>query len=456
MPAKKILLCAFLFLAPFLVRAQYEDLIFEDYDYKENIKSVQFRLNGLLLSRPIIELNSGERLALAFDDMDGDVKNYVYTIIHCNRDWQPSNLATFEFLEGFPEDDLNNYDFSFNTKVFFTHFWLTLPNDDMKWTKSGNYLLVVYENDDEKIPVITRRFVVVEPVVHFYPNFSFPTDQNKFKTHQELDFKISTKGAELKNPRFSVNTTIIQNGNWNTAISDIPPFFLRNDTLMEFDYQDKIVFPAGREWRFLDLRSLRNPNQEFVIERFDDGYYVTLLKDKKRAIAPHLTITDINGSFIIKNWDFQSRIPSSGESDILNINSSKYFYSSNNSLPIELQVYNLQSDYVRTLFSLDSPTEYQDADVYLFGAFTNWKLKDEFKMAYNNQINGYVASILLKQGYYNYVYALVDRKTGKVSFEDTEGNWYETENDYTILAYYRPFGERYDRVIGAFNFKSFR
>jgi len=154
---------------PILLKAQAEDINNYDYVYVDNIKSVQFHIDGLLLTYPIIDLTSSTPLVLSFDDLHADVKDYSYQLIHCDRDWQPSQLNTMEYLDGFTEELIDNYRYSFKTVTPFTHYRLYLPNEDMRWTISGNYLLVVYEDEGDKIPVITRRLVVVDPKIQINP-----------------------------------------------------------------------------------------------------------------------------------------------------------------------------------------------------------------------------------------------------------------------------------------------
>lgn len=420
-------LSTLLFILVFFTRlsAQSTDFQFIDYDYTTNIKSVRFHLTGLFLSAPVVDLNSEGTLMLSFDDLDADVKNYSYRLIHCDADWKPSNLSYFEYMDGFDEANILDYNYSFNTISEYTHYTLYLPNRDVRWTKSGNYLLVVFENSEETTPVITRRFVVVEPVVRVEPRFVIPSIVSKNRTHQEIDFVVYHQGVDLRNPRQSITATVLQNNRWDNAATGIPPFFVRSNEQIDFDYQNRIVFAAGREWRQLDLRSFRFPSPDvYSVERFDDGYYVTLAKERKRSSQPHLNITDLNGSYVIENRD-QADPELSGE-------------------------------YANVLFTLVTPTEYPDADVYIFGDISNWQLKDEYKMAYNRQHNAYVGSIQLKQGFYNYAYVVASADKKQVDYEEMEGNWFETENEYTVLIYYRPIGERYDRVIGAYTFNSRR
>ncbi len=418
---KRLLLLVFTLL-PFLTFGQDENLRYEDYTYLDNIKSVKFHVEGLLLSMPIVNLRSNTALELSFDDLSPDYREYVYTIVHCDADWQPSNLAETEYIDGFTEEVIDDYDYSFKTKSIYTHYYLYLPNEDMQFTKSGNYLLKVYENEDEKRLAITRRFMVVEPVVSVIPNVVRPAKVSKSRTHQEVDFTITHKGFEIRNPRQELSVTVMQNGRWDNAITNLKPLFSRAEEQV-FDYQDKIVFPAGKEFRYLDLRSLRYGSENIqYVDYINDLYEVSLYQDKKRSNGGYREFEDINGNFVIETLEEDNN--------------------------------DLESDYANVLFTLKSPGEMYDYDVYIFGGLSDWELRSDCRMVYNPAVNAYVGKLLLKQGYYNYLYAAVNKATGEIDFEETEGNWFEAKNNYTILVYYRPFGSRYDHLIGAYTFSS--
>lgn len=420
---KSVYLYWLLFL-PLVVLSQDENLKYENYTYKKNIKSVKFHIDGLLLSIPILDLNSSNQLLLSFDDLDldTDVKDYTYYLVHCDRDWKPSNLTEMDYLNGFQGERIEDYRFSFKTVTPYTHYELRLPNEDIRITKSGNYLLKIYDEEEEKTLAITRRFLVVDNQVRVIPRLVRPSRVSKSRTHHEIDFTVEHERLQIRSPQQEVRATILQNGRWDNAIQDIAPLFIRPSSLI-FDHQDKIVFPAGNEFRQLDLRSLRYSSEEIsVIENYEDRIEVILFKDEKRAARVFLTNSEINGSFVIESQD-------QADSD-------------------------LSSNYANVLFSLYSPNEYFEKDVYLIGELTEWKLKPEFKMVHNPALNAYVIKLTLKQGYYNYAYAFVskDDKPGTLNLSEIEGDFHETNNQYTILIYYRPFGERYDQLIGLSSF----
>lgn len=409
-------------LSLFQLNAQDEGLLYEDRIYKDNIRSVLFHVNSLVITQPIINLGSGI-LELSFDDLDSGVKNYTYTVVHCNADWTPSTLSEMEYIDGFVEDRIQDWRFSAKTLQTYTHYHLFLPNNDMRLTKSGNYLLKIYEDERRKTLAITRRFMVVEPMVRIAPRFVNPAGMGKIRTHQEIDFIVDHERVPIRAAMQEIRAVVQQNGRWDNAITNISPMFVRKDQLV-FDFQDKVVFPGGKEFRFVDLRTLRtNLPGVASVEFVNNAYEVTMEPTGPRSSSSYVQFEDINGNFIIETRD--QRNP-------------------------------LSAEYVNVLFVFKTPEPYFDHELYIVGKITDWQPKGRFRMEYNNAINAYVGKIALKQGFYNYNYALVPRTGSDRSpgFSEVEGDWHETENEYTILIYYHPLGERYDRLIGVHTFNS--
>ncbi len=421
---KMLLSLALLSFTFFLISAQTDGLLFNNHIYQDNIKTVEFHVDFVDGSFPVYELFSSGQLRFAFDDMDADYKTYTYRVYHCTADWKLSNeITTMDYIEGFDEENLDEFEYSFNTQTEYTHYEIRFPNNDMSVRLSGNYLFVVYEDEDEKTPVITRRFVVVEPLTVIQPQMTRPSDVSKYHTHHEFDFNVIHDKNQLKNPRNSIHVTILQNANWNIQKSSIRPLFARSDEKLEFDYQDRIVFDAKREFRPLDIRSLRNSSLDVEeINRYDDGYHVTLKKDHLRKGLAPISYVDLNGHFIIESRERADAA--------------------------------LEGDYANVLFTLEATNAYKDVDFYIYGSLSDWELKEEFKMAYNPQFKAYVGMAQLKQGFYNYYYVASTPDKKQMDFSITEGSDNKTENEYTIIVYYSPFGSRYNRVIGVHTFDS--
>ncbi len=446
------------------VFAQDDDLSNDNFIYKDNIRTVRFHLNGLPVSNPIIDLGRSSTMLLTFDDMEGDDKNYSYRIRHYNMDWTPSDISELDFIDGFVEGDIRDFGYAFNTKTNFTHYALMLPNEDVTFAISGNYTVTVFDADLEE-NVLTRRFVVVEPLTSVTEKMVRPARTEKQDTHHEFDFTVKHEQVGIKRPLMQLSATILQNGRWDNALTDIKPRFSR-DGVSEFDYQDKVVFPAGLEFRYADIRSLDALQLgNFDIQEADDGYDVTLKLDNKRFQNGFSSYIDINGDFVIENADY-NQSPDAGiiqalqgtDPEDTNLTSAirSPFTNTAEEYLQEGGLNSMASDYAYVTFSLKSPTEYYDHDVYIFGKLTDWQVKREFKLNYNDNYKAYIGEALLKQGFHNYYYVRVPKKGGKPDWAEIEGNWYETENEYTILIYYRGFTDRHDRVVAAHVFATGR
>lgn len=407
------------FFLSFFVLTAFAQEPLQNKVYDADVRTVQFYVNGLQLSVPIVNLNAGNGiLQLEFDHLGDALMDYEYSITHCNSDWRPSDLQEDEYINGFREDRITDINNSFNTLQAYTHYRLGLPNANMRFTQSGNYILKVWDSNNEDQIVLTRRFMVAETNTwSIRSEFIRPFKVDKINTHHEIDFTVIPKNTRGVNTQNDVKAYVMQNSRWDNMIGPIKPYITRGEELV-FDWQDLIVFPAGKEFRFFDIRSfdLRGENVR-IIKSKPTYYEVTLQRDESRADRPVLFWPDANGGFVIENKDFN-------------------------------QSY-LQCDYAEVLFAISQNIPLETQDVYVFGGLSDWQLLPEFKMQYDQTAKAYYCLPFLKQGYYNYQYVLVDRETGKIDEEGFEGNWHETGNAYTILVYFKPFGSRFERLIAA-------
>lgn len=419
---KFLLVGLYCFSAHFLFSQKNVDTV-----YAETLRSVQMSSNGdLPVGVPAFNLKGGG-IMLTFDDMETDFKNFLYTIEQCDRDWKPSKLEKLEYTDGLMEDRIQKFQNSSATNIPYIHYSLIFPNESMRVTKSGNYILKVYEDNSDKTVILTRRFIVFEQILAAVPEQLTNINPIKYNTHQEMDITIEAKNFRIQNPINDIRLLVLQNGRWDMKSSLLPPIFTRGETLV-FDYQDSISFPAGKEWRYVDLRSTRFRSERVQrLDKGDETWDITLRGDIDRGREPYIFYPDLNGGYFIEDRNFGSDLNA------------------------------LTSDYLDVHFTLGLKGELDDEDIYLFGAFTDWKIDERFKMTYSAQQQAYEGDLRLKQGFYNYRYVTVIKGGGK-EFDEAllEGNWFETENEYTALVYYRPFGARYDRIIGLSKFKSLR
>ncbi len=392
--------------------------------YFEHIKSVKFHHSSLPTSAPIIDLNSSGRLKLTFDDLEGGNKDYVYSIQHCDKDWYPTKIGELEYLEGFNEEDIQRATFSNQTIHDYTHYELLLPNQRTSWKISGNYVLTVMDEDESNLVIMTRRFMVVEPLVNITADVLPALDASLYNTHQRIDFEVDLNKFYISDAMNELSVTITQNDRWDNAITNIKPLTAIGDQI-NFNKFGVSTFPAGKEFRYFDTRDIQlNSDRTEAIEINTYGIDVLLKKDLRRETKNYIFYREGNGVFV-PNYEGSLR---NGKAT---------------------------SEYTNVIFTLDSSQPIYEHDVYVVGEFSSWNFYPENKMEYNEEIGAYQAEILLKQGYYNYLYAAIDGNN-QINYEVTESNWFETENDYTILVYYRQLGARYDRLIGVTNVNSLK
>ena len=412
---KRFLLFLFIaFSAP--VWAQIPDAV-----YASNIKTVQLYQYGNQLGYPIIKLNSGDRLELHFDDLDANVKSYSYTYQLCDADWKPSMLGSFDFIQGFSQQRITTYRLSSMAFTRYTHYQATLPDRNCMPTRSGNYILKVFINSDTSKVIFTKRLLVVSDQASVSAQIQQPFNGQIFRTHQKVQFKVTlNERLNVVNHLQQVKVVILQNYRWDNAVMNIRPTFFSRNTL-EYNTENDAVFPAGKEWRWVDLRSFRLQSDRVERANYTNKSTEIFVKpDADRSGLRFNFFRDANGFYNIEATE--------------SIN------------PL------WQADYASVHFTFVPPENvaFANDDIFLFGKLSDYNLNDSAKMLFNSEKGVYERTLFLKQGYYDYTYVTVDKygKPRKASFTKTEGDYWESENDYTILVYYRPLAGRADELVG--------
>ena len=391
--------------------------------YREEVKSVQLFREGNELSNPVFELGSGVKLILKFDELADDAKNLSYTIIHCDANWNESYLQQTEYLSGFPDNPITDYALSFNTTVKFVNYRLSIPNEDCSPKYSGNYALVVFEDNNRENLVLIQRFYVVEPMVSIDGFVKKATFDTYNRENQEVDFKITNRNLRLLNPRDDLKVVVMQNRRWDNAVRDLKPSAIR-DNILEYDYSKENVFPGGNEFRYFDIRTKRfNGENVADVKFFRPYYHVTLLPDAIRSNKKYSSYQEMNGNFTVESQD---RVTDA----------------------------DTECDYFFVHFFLPLPSQLAGGSVNVFGALTGWNANQTNQMKWNFERAGYELTLLLKQGYYNYLYVYVPDGAKKADSVNLEGSHFITENDYQILVYYRDQAGRYDKLVGFTNLNS--
>ncbi len=400
------------------LQAQEGNFYYENAVYKEEIKTVQMYRDGFELSNPVWEMGEETPLVFRFDDLSGEVKDYYYTVIHCDADWNESFIQQSDYIDGFPENPLNDYARSFNTSFNYINYRLYLPNENMQFKFSGNYALVVYENGNKENIVLSKRFYVVEPLVNVEGTVRRATlDAFKGENH-EVDFTLFHENLPIENPQQEVKVVVTQNNRWDNAIRNLKPLFIRDRALI-YDYNRENVFTAGNEFRYFDNRSNRVNGENVLATDFHRPYFhKTLMPDEVRSNKRFFEYEEMNGKFVVESQDQ------------------------------EVEDFDTECDYTFVHFSLPLEAILLGGTVNVFGALNYWNANKTNEMTWNFDTSAYELTLLLKQGYYNYMYVYVPQGSAVADHKNLEGSFWQTENDYQIFVYYRGMAGRYDRLVG--------
>lgn len=405
---KFIALTLLLFIStPFFAQVQQE--IAPPY----NIKTASFIQNGNN-TYPFFRL--GEPFTFAFDDLFGNEANYYYTIAHCNYDWTPSSMLTInDYIQGFDNQRIQTYANSFNTLQIYSRYTLSFPNKFTTLLLSGNYILKIL-NDDREV-VFTRRFVLYEEQVAVPVAVKRARDMSVIQEKHNLDFAIKSRAILFQSPLQNVKVALFQNGRFDTAIYNVKPQYTIGNELI-YKYDKETQFWAGNEYLYFENKDIRNAVSNVLRVTAAETYNTILYVNEARNANVYTYYPDINGNFQVNNINLSV-------TDVM-----------------------LESDYAWVFFNLSAPSFFEKKDIYVGGMFNDYAKTPEYKMDYNEKTAMYEKAIMIKQGFTNYQYIVAD-KNGKVDGEHAiDGNFYQTENDYTILVYYRENNDRYDRVIG--------
>lgn len=385
-------------------------------DNKSTIKSITLHKYGFELSDAIIGLNTDEKLLLGFDDLDdARVKDYKFRIKHYNGNWTPSDLIPSEYLDGFPFDEITDAFFSLNTTTPYIHYELVFPTDYLRITKSGNYMITVFEDFDEESIVLERRFKVIDYKVEIVASVKPPLSLKYKFNKQEIGFSISLAKSYIQNPAQNLKIFIQQNGRIDNIITDIKPV-RNNGNELDYHFNNKSIFDGGNEFRLIDIKSFKYKSAQIQdIDYFSDGYHILLWEDESRGNKDYVFSDDINGRKLIRTEN-----------------------ESNSST---------EADYAWIKFTLQSTDYLINRKIYVIGELTNWTFNEQSQLQFNPESNKYELKLFLKQGYYNYQY-IVNDDVNTADISIIEGNHYETNNEYSIFVYYREPGTLYDQLIG--------
>ena len=380
--------------------------------FVDNLKSLQVEVNDKWGEAPVMLLSNNNHVKISFDDLQHDYVRYTYSITHCNSDWSESELLLSEYLDGFNNNTIEDYEQSMNTEMEYNHYTLYLPNDEARLKVSGNYKVLIYE-DGKDNPVAQACFSIIEPMVGVSIDISGNTDIDTYSSHQQVNFNINYANYRVNNPIEEFKPVVCQNRRWDNCVSELKPTYVRNNQLI-FNHNKQLIFEAGNEYRRFEIIDEKVPTMRIdKIEYHEPYYHATIFTDEQRK--NYIYDQDQNGRFYVRNRD-----------DMMN---------------------DTESDYIYTHFNLEIP-QIPGGELYINGELTNNRISEQYKMNYNILEHVYEITLPLKQGSYNYQYLFVPNghSVGNASY--TEGSFAQTENEYYVYIYHRPFGVRYDKLVG--------
>lgn len=405
---------AFIILLLFITINTRAQTPYNNFVFDAAIKSVAFYNAAKEGSFPIITLKSNEQVQLAFDDLRGGRRNYSYTLEHCDSQWNPSNINISDYLQGFREDRITDYAYSTSTVQKYTHYEVKLPNDNIIPKIAGNYVLKVYEDSEPTKILLTRRLYIMAGKVTIAADVVASSNVSLRPTNQKLNITVSYAGMQLQNPNSDIRVLVMQNERNETAQLNIQPTYVRGNQLV---YNDVNIFDfAGRnEFRHFDTRTFKLRSDHVGQVYRDTAYTVVLLGDPNRNLPNYSFLYDNDGRFYILNQDGTNP--------------------------------RRDADYAHIYFTLAANKTPAEGNAYVVGKFNDYRIDNRSKMDYDPTKGRFFTEQFLKQGVYDYVYVWVD-KSGKASDVPLEGSYFETENEYQVLVYYRPPNARWEELVG--------
>ncbi len=377
--------------------------------FNRNIKTLTLTVDDDPTLPPYLLYASRQYIDIEWDEMSHDYKRYRYHIDHCDWDWNVTDgIFESDYLEGLNDQLVEDFEKSFNTTQIYTHYRLRVPSKEIRLRLSGNYRVLIYEEDEEDTPVLEARFCIYEREAGIIAQLSSNTDIDFNDRHQQMTLSIGYGSLAVIDPEQELKVVVMQNRRWDSRVEGLVPN-VRKPNGIEFTHNRNLIFPAGNEYhRFEILDVHRTATGVDRIDWFEPYYHATLFP----AVIDHSYsyTEDQNGVYVVRSSDNYDDWTT--------------------------------AEYVVVHFFLESP-RLEGGDVYVSGWWAGQTFNPDCKMEYDEARECYHAAILLKQGYYSYEFI---QKDGLM--QRTMGSFYETENEYEVLVYFRQQGARYDRLSG--------
>lgn len=394
-------------------RSPRQEIVYDNHQYLPTIKSVRLFPDDLENATPVIDLHGTEKLHLSFDDLRADVRNFFFSIEHCTAEWEPSRLNQLEYAHSFNEDRILDYTSSMNTLQPYTHYHVSFPSENVRPKLAGNYILKVYEDADRTRLILTRKFYVITPIIPAIMQLIPSTDVVRRQQNQKINLTLNTAGITINNPYQDIKIQVMQNQRPDREEWLGAPQFISDNSLL-YNNTKTLDFGGSKEFNYVDLRSTRLASERVAHIAIDSTVRITLLPDEDRSAHSYGSVFDEDGAYFIRNQD-------------------KFDADS-------------ESEYMHVHFTLKD-TQPRDGEVYIVGGFNQYQYSEENKMTYDSHNQVWTATLLLKQGLYDYQYSYMD-VDGTRHTTTFSGNHFQTGNSYQALIYIRRPGTTWDELLG--------
>lgn len=405
-----LLLCLYVFSA---INAQ----VLRTQVFDTSIKTLHIGKVSEKYSTNMIELNSNDILRIKFDQMSHEMHAYSYKILHCNFDWTVDNISTNEYLTGFTTGNITNYQLSTTTTFLYTHYYFDLPNDDINFKISGNYAVLIFEDNKTDKPVAQVCFTIVEPKVTIEHKIRSNTDIELNGRYQQLDVDINTNSLSIQNPQNEIRVSVKQNNRYDSEVTNITPTFI-NGKILSYVNNKNLIFEGGNEFHSFDISSVYAASRGVDrIKYIQPHYEVFLAQDNIQTTKTYMHEFDANGKFVV---NYQESVDNA----------------------------DTEADYMIVHFMLPLKQPFFDGQLFVSGDFNYNLLNEQTRINYDFNAGMYLHKALLKQGGYNYQYRFLPKGEIKANVERVDGSYWQTNNEYAVYVYYRPVGCRYDKLVG--------
>lgn len=378
----------------------------------ELVRSVQLNPTGDPSSAPILQLGQSQQLHLSFEILEFDSRQFQITFSHHNPDWSRSSLPPEFFIEGRDTQYLDAGQVSRAQRPSYRQYSYLFPNNQLQFTKSGNYQLQIRDHDNGEL-ILQLPFFVTEnqgDTRSIVETFPVPR-QNMRVMHRPVGWYSIPNFVDQ--PFFDLEFYFTQNQFWGKQReADELDFSDPNEVKFELSNQNSFV--GDYEFLFLSLNNLSESNPQIV--ESGTGEY-----------PPTIYLTDDVSGFS----SFQT--PQLGR------------YGSPNM--------NLTAQYANVVFTFDPGKEISDGqEIYLTGDFNNWMIEPKTRLTRNSNLNRWQTSTIIKEGSYNYKYVLMaDNQIDDLYFDDL---FSRTRQEYHSFVYMQDSNQFYYRLLNIHRFLS--